>query len=39
MDEPNKPPNTILVTYEEFVAITQRLKGEILKGKGTPVNR
>jgi hypothetical protein len=32
MDDPNKPPDAVLVTYEKFAAIAQRLKGDLLKG-------
>jgi len=32
LDDPYKPPNVILLTFEEFEAIAQRLKVELLKG-------
>jgi hypothetical protein len=31
MDDPNRQPDAIIVTYEEFVAIAQRLKDGLLK--------
>jgi len=36
LDDPHKPPNVILVTFEEFEAIAQRLKAELLKGTIVP---
>ena len=36
MDDPNKQPDTILVTYKEFAAIAQTLKDELLKGTIVP---
>ncbi len=38
MDDPNKQPDAILVTYEEFAAIAQRLKDELLKGTTVPTS-
>ena len=38
LDDPYKPPNVILVTFEEFEAITQRLRGELLKGAIVPTS-
>lgn len=35
-DDPHRQPDVILVTFEEFETITQRLKGEILKGMVMP---
>jgi hypothetical protein len=35
-DDPNRKPDVILITFEEFEAIAQRLKGEILKGTVVP---
>lgn len=35
-DDPNRQPDAILITFEKFEAITQRLKGEILKGEVAP---
>lgn len=32
MDDPNRQPDAVIVTYEEFVAVAQRLKDELLKG-------
>ena len=31
-DDPQRRPDTILITFDEFEAIAQRLKGEILEG-------
>ncbi len=36
MDDPNRPPDAVLVTYEEFVAIAQRLKDRLLRGTIMP---
>ena len=36
LDDPHKPPNMILVTLEEFEAIAQRFKVELLKGTIVP---
>ena len=36
IDDPNKPPDAILVTCEEFLAIAQRLKDRLLKGTIVP---
>ncbi len=36
MDDPNKLPDAILVTYEEFLAIAQRLKDKLLNGAIVP---
>ena len=36
LDDPHKLPNVILVTFEEFEAIAQRLKVELLKGTIVP---
>lgn len=36
LDDPYKPPNVILLTFEEFEAITQRLKVELSKGTIVP---
>jgi len=36
IDDLNRQPDAILITFEKFEAITQRLKGEILKGKVVP---
>ena len=38
LDDPYKPPNVILVTFEEFEAIAQRLKVELLKGTIVPTS-
>ena len=38
MDDPNKLPDAILVTYEEFLAIAQRLKDRLLKGTIVPTS-
>ena len=38
LDDPYKSPNVILVTFEEFEAITQRLKVELLKGTIVPTS-
>jgi hypothetical protein len=37
IDDPNKTPDTILVTYEEFGAIIQRLKDSLLNGTIVPI--
>ncbi len=37
-DDPNKPPDAVLVTYEEFLAIAQRLKESLLKGTIVPTS-
>ena len=36
MDDPNRQPDAVIVTYEEFVAVAQRLKDELLKGTRVP---
>jgi len=36
MDDPNRQPDAVIVTYEEFVAVAQRLKDELLKGTLVP---
>ena len=36
IDEPNRQPDAVLVTHEEFLAIAQRLKEELLKGTIVP---
>ena len=38
MDDPNKLPGAILVTYEEFLAIAHRLKDRLLKGTIVPTS-
>jgi len=38
LDDPYKPPNVILLTFEEFEAIAQRLKVELLKGTIVPTS-
>ena len=38
IDDPNKPLDTILVTYEEFLAIAQRLKDKLIKGTIVPTS-
>ncbi len=38
LDDPYKPPNVILLTLEEFEAIAQRLKVELLKGTIVPTS-
>ena len=38
MDDPNRPPDAVLVTYEEFAVITQRLKDRLLKGTIVPTS-
>ena len=38
IDDPNKPPDVILVTYEEFSAITHRLKDKLLNGTIVPTS-
>lgn len=36
IDNPNREPGAIFVTYEEFVAIAQRLEDKLLKGTIVP---
>jgi len=36
MDDPNRQLDAVIVTYEEFVAVAQRLKDELLKGTLVP---
>jgi hypothetical protein len=36
MDDPNRQPDVVIVTYEKFLAIAQRLKDELLKGTIVP---
>jgi hypothetical protein len=36
IDNPNREPEAIFVTYEEFVAIAQRLEGKLLEGTIVP---
>jgi hypothetical protein len=36
IDDPNRQPDAILVTYDEFAAIAQRLKEQLLKGTIVP---
>ncbi len=36
IDDPNRQPDAIVVTYDRFVVIVQRLKGELLKGTIMP---
>lgn len=36
MDDPNRPQDAVLVTYEEFVAVAQRLKDRLLRGTIMP---
>ena len=38
MDDPNRQPDAVLVTYEEFAAIAQRLKDKLLKGTIVPTS-
>ena len=38
MDDPNKLPDAILVTYKEFLAIAQRLKDKLLSGAIVPTS-
>jgi len=38
MDDSNRPPDAVLVTYEEFAIITQRLKGRLLKRAIVPTS-
>lgn len=38
MDDSNQPPDAVLVTYEEFLAIAQRLKNELLEGTIVPTS-
>jgi hypothetical protein len=38
MDDPNRQPDAVFVTYEKFVAIAQRLKDELLKGTIVPAS-
>ena len=38
IDDPNRQPDAIVVTYERFVAIVQRLKDELLKGTIMPTS-
>jgi hypothetical protein len=38
MDDPNKQPDAVAVIYQEFVAIAQRLKDELLKGTIVPTS-
>jgi hypothetical protein len=38
MGDPNTPSDTILVTYDEFGAITQRLKDKLLNGAIIPTS-
>ena len=35
-DDPNRQPDVILITFEEFEAIAQRLRGEIMRGTVVP---
>ncbi len=37
-DDPHKPRDAVLVTYEEFLAIAQRLKESLLKGTIVPTS-
>ena len=36
IDDLNRQPDAVFITFEKFEAIAQRLKGEILKGKVAP---
>jgi hypothetical protein len=38
MDDPNKLPDVILVTYEEFLAIARRLEDKLLNGTIVPTS-
>jgi hypothetical protein len=38
LDDQYKPPNVILITFEEFEAVTHRLKVELLKGTIVPTS-
>ena len=38
MDGPNKPPDAIVVAYEEFAAIAQKLKDRLLEGTIVPTS-
>jgi hypothetical protein len=35
-DDPHRQPDAIVITFEEFEAVAQRLKGEIVKGTAVP---
>ena len=35
-DDPNRKPDVVLITFEQFEAVAQRLKGEILEGTVVP---
>ncbi len=37
-DDPNRQPEAIFVTFDQFEAIAQRLKGKLLKGTVMPAN-
>ena len=37
-DDPNRQPDAILITFEEFEAIALRLNGELLKGTIVPTS-
>jgi hypothetical protein len=38
IDNPNREPEAIFVTYEEFMAIAQRLEDKLLKGTIAPLS-
>lgn len=38
IDDPNRQPDAIVVTYERFVTIAQRLKEEVLRGTIMPTS-
>ncbi len=38
IDDLNRQPDVILITFEKFEAIVQRLKGELLKGAIAPTS-
>jgi len=38
MDDSNRPPDAVLIIYEEFAVITQRLKDRLLKGTIVPTS-
>jgi hypothetical protein len=38
VDNQNRQPDTVLVTYEQFVVIAQRLKDELMKGTIVPTS-
>jgi hypothetical protein len=37
-DDPNRKPDVVLITFEQFEAVTQRFRGEILEGTVVPTS-